>query len=54
MTGRKERMSQIGKWLAERIPINAVELAELTNVMGVVLNKSHYAGGVYGYGYGYD
>ncbi len=30
------------------------QLAELTNVMGVVLNKTHYAEGAYGYGYGHS
>ena len=29
------------------------QLAELTNVMGIVLNKSHYTNDGYGYGYGY-
>lgn len=35
--------------------INLVErqLAEQTNVMGVVFNKSHYIGRDHGYGYGY-
>ncbi|MBN2907055.1 MAG: CpsD/CapB family tyrosine-protein kinase [Rhodobacteraceae bacterium] len=30
------------------------QLAELTGVMGIVLNKSRYADGSYGYGYDYD
>ncbi|WP_108862144.1 CpsD/CapB family tyrosine-protein kinase [Ruegeria sp. Alg231-54] len=41
---------------AERTTIDQIDVAErqlseLTNVMGVVLNKAHYTEGAYGYGY---
>jgi Mrp family chromosome partitioning ATPase len=41
---------------AERSTVSQIDvaerqLAELTNVMGVVLNKSRYTDGAYGYGY---
>ena len=37
----------------EQVDIAERQLSELTNVMGVVLNKSRYTDGAYGYGYGY-
>ncbi len=37
----------------EQIDIAERQLAELTSVMGIVLNKCHYNEGAYGYGYGY-
>ncbi|MCI2401150.1 CpsD/CapB family tyrosine-protein kinase [Aliiroseovarius subalbicans] len=37
----------------DQVDIAERQLAELTNVMGIVLNKSHYTDGAYGYGYGY-
>ncbi|GHF03420.1 chromosome partitioning protein [Aliiroseovarius zhejiangensis] len=37
----------------EQVDIAERQLSELTNVMGIVLNKSHYTDGAYGYGYGY-
>lgn len=44
---------------AERTTINQVDMAErqiaeMTNVMGVVLNKSRFSDSSYGYGYGYQ
>ena len=43
---------------AEQTPIDQIDvaerqLAELTSVMGIVLNKCHYMSGAYGYEYGY-
>lgn len=38
----------------EQLDIAERQLSELTNVMGIVLNKSHFTDGVYGYGYGYE
>ncbi|WP_289042498.1 CpsD/CapB family tyrosine-protein kinase [uncultured Aliiroseovarius sp.] len=37
----------------EQVDVAERQLSELTTVMGVVLNKSHYTDGAYGYGYGY-
>lgn len=37
----------------EQVDIAERQLSELTTVMGVVLNKSHFTDGAYGYGYGY-
>ncbi|MCG7522392.1 CpsD/CapB family tyrosine-protein kinase [Ruegeria sp. Ofav3-42] len=37
----------------DQIDVAERQLSELTNVMGVVLNKAHYTEGAYGYGYGY-
>lgn len=37
----------------EQVDIAERQLSELTNVMGIVLNKSHFTDGAYGYGYGY-
>ncbi|MFA7433236.1 MAG: CpsD/CapB family tyrosine-protein kinase [Gemmobacter sp.] len=42
---------------AERTPMDQIDVAErqiseLTNVMGIVLNKCRYSGGAYGYDYG--
>ncbi|MCK0104638.1 CpsD/CapB family tyrosine-protein kinase [Pseudohalocynthiibacter sp. F2068] len=42
------------KTTVDEIDVAERQLAELTNVMGVVLNKSRYTDGAYGYGYGYD
>ncbi|OIQ70643.1 tyrosine-protein kinase YwqD [mine drainage metagenome] len=44
---------------AEKTPVAQIDiaerqLAELTNVMGIVLNKCNYADGLYGYDYGYE
>lgn len=38
----------------EQVDIAERQLSELTNVMGIVLNKSHFSDGAYGYGYGYS
>ncbi|MEM1003747.1 MAG: CpsD/CapB family tyrosine-protein kinase [Pseudomonadota bacterium] len=38
----------------DQIDVAERQLAELTNVMGVVLNKCLYTEGAYGYGYGYS
>mgnify|MGYP005848782261 CR=1 FL=1 len=37
----------------DRIDVAERQVAELTNVMGIVLNKSRYTDGAYGYDYGY-
>lgn len=37
----------------DRIDVAERQVAELTNVMGIVLNKCRFAGGAYGYDYGY-
>jgi hypothetical protein len=36
----------------DRIDVTERQIAELTNVMGIILNKCHYADGAYGYEYG--
>lgn len=46
-------LAEAEKTTVDQIDAAERQLAELTNVMGVVLNKSHYASGAYGYGYGY-
>lgn len=46
-------LAEAEKTTVDQIDVAERQLAELTNVMGVVLNKSHYASSAYGYGYGY-
>ena len=41
------------KTTVDQIDVAERQLAELTNVMGVVLNKARYTDGAYGYEYGY-
>ncbi|WP_109314037.1 CpsD/CapB family tyrosine-protein kinase [Ruegeria sp. AU67] len=47
-------VAEAGRTTADQVDVAERQLAELTNVMGVVLNKSHYTQGAYGYGYGYE
>lgn len=37
----------------EQVDVAERQLADLTNVLGIVLNKCRYTGGAYGYEYGY-
>lgn len=37
----------------DKIDVAERQIAEITNVMGIVLNKSRYLSGAYGYDYGY-
>lgn len=46
-------LAEAEKTTIDQIDVAERQLAELTNVMGVVLNKSQYASSTYGYGYGY-
>lgn len=46
-------VAEAEKTTIDQVDIAERQLAELTNVMGVVLNKSRYADGAYGYGYDY-
>lgn len=46
-------MTEAERTTVDQIDVAERQLAELTNVMGVVLNKCHYTDGIYGYGYGY-
>lgn len=46
-------LAEAEKTTIDQIDVAERQLAELTNVMGVVLNKSLYASSTYSYGYGY-
>ena len=46
-------LAEADRTTIDQIDVAERQLAELTNVMGVVLNKCHYSDGAYGYGYGY-
>lgn len=46
-------LAEAERTTVEQVDIAERQLSELTNVMGIVLNKSHYTDGAYGYGYGY-
>jgi Mrp family chromosome partitioning ATPase len=46
-------LAEAEKTTVDQVDAAERQLAELTNVMGVVLNKSHYTSSAYGYGYGY-
>lgn len=46
-------LAEAGKTTMKQIDITERQLSELTNVMGIVLNKSRYTSNVYGYEYDY-
>ncbi|MCK8465153.1 CpsD/CapB family tyrosine-protein kinase [Aliiroseovarius sp. S1339] len=46
-------LAEAERTTVEQVDIAERQLSELTTVMGVVLNKSHFSDGAYGYGYGY-
>ncbi|CUH49061.1 CpsD/CapB family tyrosine-protein kinase [Ruegeria atlantica] len=46
-------MTEAERTTIDQIDVAERQLAELTNVMGVIMNKCHYTDGIYGYGYGY-
>lgn len=46
-------LAEAERTTVEQVDIAERQLSELTNVMGIVLNKSHFIDGAYGYGYGY-
>lgn len=45
-------LAEAERTTVEQVDIAERQLSELTTVMGVVLNKSHFSDGAYGYGYG--
>lgn len=46
-------MVEAERTTVDQIDVAERQLSELTNIMGVVLNKCHYTDGIYGSGYGY-
>lgn len=47
-------LAEAGKTTMKQIDITERQLSELTNVMGIVLNKSKYSSNVYGYEHDYS